>query len=256
MKCRVACIITVGSEITRGLVQDTNSHWLASRLSSLGVTVKRIISVPDDKSEIAWALKSCLEISDIILVTGGLGFTADDITLEASAEALGVKLILSSEALEMIKSRVRGEVTYHVKAAYIPEGSKPLYNRTGISPGVHLVLNTKHIFFLPGVPIEMKTIFEDHVEPLLASTTYFSRTLLVRTKHSTEAEVYRLLEPLKYKYTWAYFKTHAKTPVEVVVVVQASSLVELEERIRSLISDLEKALLIESIEYLETHISD
>jgi len=246
---RVACIITVGSEITRGLIQDTNSNWLASRLNSLGVTVKRIISVPDDKSEIAWALKSCLEVSDIIVVTGGLGFTADDITLEAAAEALGVKLVFSSEALEMIKSRVRGEVTYQVKAAYIPEGSKPLYNRTGVSPGVHLVLSSKHIFFLPGVPSEMRTIFEDHVKPLLASTTYYSRTLLVRTRYSTETEVYRLLEPLKYKYTWVYFKTHAKTPVEVVVVIQANSLIELEERTRSLISDLEKTILIESLEY-------
>jgi molybdenum cofactor synthesis domain-containing protein len=246
---RIACIITVGSEITRGLIQDTNSHWLASRLSSLGITVKRIISVPDDKSEIAWALKSCLEVSDIILVTGGLGFTADDITLEAAAEALGVKLVFSSEALEMIKSRVKGEVTYQVKAAYIPEGSRPLYNRVGVSPGVHLTLSAKHIFFLPGVPGEMQTIFEDHVKPLLTSTTYFSRTLLVRTKHSTEAEVYKLLEPLKYKYTWAYFKTHAKTPVEVVVVIQANSLIELEERTRKLINDLEKIILIESLEY-------
>lgn len=243
-----ACIVTVGTEITRGLIQDTNSPWLASRLSSYGVVVRRIISVPDERGEIAWAVKSCLEVADIVVVSGGMGFTRDDVTVEAVAEALGLKLVFSSEAFEMIRSRVGGEVTYQVKAAYIPEGSRPLYNRVGVSPGVHIVLGSKHIFLLPGVPGEMRALFEDHVAPLLLSTRKYTRIITVKTGHSVESEVDRLIEPLRAKYTWAYFKTHAKTPVELVVVIEASSPGELEERSRELVEELSKRLRVESLE--------
>lgn len=248
MNFKSACIVTVGSEITRGLVQDTNSNWIANKLTSHGVLVKRIITVPDEKEEIKWALRSCLETAELVVTTGGLGFTHDDITVEAVADALGLKLVLSIEALNMIKSRVKGEVTYQVKAAYIPEGSRPLYNRVGISPGVHIVVGSKFIFLLPGVPGEMKAIFEDYVEPLVLQSGVYSKTIIVKTRHTYESQVDRLLEPLRSKYTWAYFKTHAKTPVEITVIVRANSLLELEERVNALIVDLQRTLEVQGVE--------
>jgi len=246
------CIVVIGSEITKGIIQDTNSHWIANRVTNMGLEVKRIIAVPDEAPEIAWALKNCLESTSIVFTTGGLGFTSDDITLKAIAETLGLKLVLSIEALEMIKNRLSREPSYQVKAAYLPEGAKPLYNRVGISPGVYLVYHSKHLFVLPGVPSEMKAIFEDHVVPVLSNLVKsYSKRIIIKTRHASEAEVDNRVRDIREKYPWAYIKTHAKNPVEVSILVLAESPRELEERIHLLIEKLRENLEVSSIEYVE-----
>lgn len=244
-----ASIVVVGSEILRGVVQDTNSYWLAKRLTELGVNVVRIIAVPDGYEDIEWALKASLSVAEVVIVTGGLGFTEDDITLEAASRALGLKLVLNEDALEMIKRRVRGEVSYQVKAAYIPEGAVPLYNEVGVSPGVLLEYGGKYVVFLPGVPREMMAIFESSVVPLVLRVRgkAYTRRIEVETEHAVETEVDKLMTPLRKKYRDVYFKTHAVKPVKLTVLVSAETPDQLEEITKSLLEDLRFTLRVKAV---------
>ncbi|MCS7127747.1 MAG: competence/damage-inducible protein A [Desulfurococcaceae archaeon] len=245
-----ASIIVIGTELTKGLIQDVNAYQLAKELTYIGVKVSRIIIVPDDKEEIEWALKKCLELSDVVITTGGLGFTEDDVTIEAAASTLGLSLKLNTEALEMIKSRIGGEVKWEVKAAYLPIGSKPLYNRAGISPGVYVKVNDKHLFLLPGVPIEVAAIFQDHVKPFLEAMLRQSvsrATIVVETMHEVEAEVDEKIRQVKAKYPLAYFKTHAVKPVKLVITVAANRK-DVERLVNEILNDLKLAINIGSIE--------
>ncbi len=240
------CIIAIGSEITRGIIQDTNSHWLARRLTSIGVDVRRIIVVPDDMSEITWALRACIEACNIVITTGGLGFTSDDITIPVIAESLGLKRVYSPVVYEMVKNRLVGRIPEHLEVVYPPEGAEPLPNTVGVSPGFHLVYNGRHLFILPGVPAEMENIFEGEVMPRLARLTGTSvTTLKVITKHEVEAEVDKLLEPLRVKYKWAYIKTHARKPVEITIQVYGANREDIDEKVNTLLRELSKILEIE-----------
>lgn len=248
MRERRAAVIVIGSEILKGLVHDTNSYWLAKRLTEMGFNVTRILVVPDEYGAIAWALKSALEAGDVVIVTGGLGFTEDDITLSAAARALGLKLTLSHEAIEMLKKRVGEKVHYYIKAANIPEGGKPLYNSVGISPGVHLKVNDKDLFFLPGIPAEMTRVFEEQVEPMLKGKVEgFVAKIAITTDHVKESEVDFLIAQLREKYSDAYFKTHATTPVVLSVVVVTSSQDELQAKLNSILEDLRRVLRVRDI---------
>lgn len=244
-----ASIIVIGTELTKGLVQDVNAHQIAKELTYIGVEVNRIIIVPDDRREIEWALKKCLELSDVVITTGGLGFTEDDVTIEAAASTLGLPLKLNTEVLEMIKSKIGREVKWEVKAAYLPMGSKPLYNRAGISPGAYVKVDDKHLFLLPGVPVEAMTIFQDHVKPFLEALLrqHVSRaTIVIETMHEVEAEVDEKIRQVKAKHPLAYFKTHAVKPVKLIVTITADKKY-LERLINEILSDLKLAIDIKDV---------
>ncbi len=242
----MASIIAIGTELTKGLVQDVNAYQLAKELTSIGVEVARIIIVPDDKREIEWALKECLELSNVVIATGGLGFTEDDVTIEAVASTLGLPIRLDAEALEMIKSRVSGEVKWEAKAAYLPAGSRPLYNRAGISPGIYVGIDGKHLFLLPGVPVEAMAIFQDHVKPFLKSMLgqcIGRATVVVETTHEVEAEVDERIRQVKLKHPSAYFKTQASKPVKLIVSVVTDKN-DLESLVNEVLNDLKLAINI------------
>ncbi len=244
-----ASIIAIGTELTKGLVQDVNTYQLAKELACIGVEVGRIIIVPDDRREIEWALKKCLELSNVVITTGGLGFTEDDVTIEAVASTLGLPLRLNNEALEMIKSRTSGEVKWEVKAAYLPMGSRPLYNRAGISPGAYVKTDGKHLFLLPGVPVEAMAIFQDHVKPFLEALLRqrVSRaTIVVETMHEVEAEVDEKIRQIKSKHPSAYFKTHAFKPVKLIVNVTADKK-DLERLVNEILNDLKLVINIRDV---------
>jgi len=246
-----ASIVVVGTEILRGLVQEVNSHWLVKKLAEIGLDVARVVIVPDDYGAIAWALESSIEVSDVVLVTGGLGFTEDDITLDAAARALNLKLVLNAEAVELLKKRVGERFQGYIKAAYIPEGGRPLYNSVGISPGVHLSIDggNKDIFFLPGVPVEMVRMFEEHVEPILRNKyARYTARISVVTEHSKESDVDSLIADIKKKYREAYFKTHASVPVAVSILVPAHSQSELKQKVESIVNELKRLVKVRSIE--------
>lgn len=161
-------ILTLGRELLIGKTINTNGSWLAQRLTSIGVEVKRICVVGDTNREISRALEESLgRIPSIIITTGGLGSTYDDLTLEGVASALYLPLELNKRALEQVRRRYLSlglEMTpSRCKMAMMPEGATPMANGLGSAPGMYMEYGDIMLFCLPGVPREMMEMFDSQV---------------------------------------------------------------------------------------------
>lgn len=175
-------IISIGNELLLGDVLDTNSHWLCRQLTGLGARVQRVTMVRDDPAAIGEVVLGALaRAPDLLLTCGGLGPTADDLTLSAIAAALHRPLILHPEAEAMVRATytslaARGLVQEATltearrKMAYLPQGAEPLHNPIGAAPGVLLQWGSTTLICLPGVPEEMKGIFTTSLTPLLGKS--------------------------------------------------------------------------------------
>jgi nicotinamide-nucleotide amidase len=174
-------VLIVGNEILDGVVLDTNSQWIINRLKPLGFQVHEAITIRDDTDAIGAALNRLIDDGcGIIFSTGGLGPTHDDMTLQGIANGLGLPLELDQASLGIVTRQYKmlhqqgiiesDEMTdSRRKMAILPKGSKPLDNRVGGAPGVLLEARGSTIICLPGVPIELKWIFDDQVAPILKS---------------------------------------------------------------------------------------
>ena len=202
-------IITVGDEILRGDILNGNAKWLARRLTALGVTVRRITSVGDDIEEIKSALREALRRNNsYIFITGGLGPTRDDMTMEAVAKALSRKLVLSEEGLRWVREKYkrakeRGLIEdesmtpSRLKMAMIPEGATPIYNPLGAATSAKLEVGGTKIFVLPGVPAEMVAIFES-IEPEIKGVRAYHKRLKVHTRD--ESGIAHIIDEVYEKY--------------------------------------------------------
>lgn len=212
-----AWILTIGNEILIGRVVNTNATWLGRKLTYLGYSVYRGIVVPDEINEIAWAFRTALTTDvKVIVSTGGLGPTFDDKTAEGLAAALEVELELNKAALNMIKRKYASkglELTEaRVKMAKLPKGASPLPNPVGTAPGIHVEAYGKHIFALPGVPKEMRAIFEAYIEPLLKKIgppIHFAETVIKAVGIPESAAAPLINEAMKYGRS-VYIKSHPK----------------------------------------------
>jgi molybdenum cofactor synthesis domain-containing protein len=166
-----AYLVSVGNELLIGRVVNTNAAWLGRRLTDLGYRVEACLVVADSLDLIAWAFATAVERgARVVVSTGGLGPTFDDMTVEGLARAMGVELVLDEQALEMVREKYRGELTEsRVKMAKLPKGARPIPNPVGTAPGVEVEWRGALIFLLPGVPAEMEAMFESYVEPKLRS---------------------------------------------------------------------------------------
>ena len=157
-------VITIGDEIVEGAKLDTNSAYLASQLGTIGIDVATITSIGDEAGLIASALSDASGDYDLILVTGGLGPTHDDVTREALAGALGTKLVLNEGILAAIEERfrLRGlKAPADIRAlAMVPDGARAIGNPAGTAPGLAATLGKARIYVLPGVPGEVRAIYE------------------------------------------------------------------------------------------------
>ncbi len=166
-------IITIGDEILIGQTIDTNSAWMANKLNLIGADIIRISSISDKKDEIIKALDSAKERADIVLITGGLGPTNDDITKETLAEYFGAKLVINKEVLSNIEHFVfkrKAEMNErNAKQAEVPDNCTVLMNNIGTAPGMLFKEKDKIIISMPGVPFEMKELMTNHVIPLIKS---------------------------------------------------------------------------------------
>lgn len=164
-------IIAIGDEILIGQVVDTNSSWIAGELNQLGIEVSNIIVVSDNKKDIKESVLNAMKRSDIIIITGGLGPTNDDITKHTLAEIFNTKLVLNKSVLDNIKTLfLNRDIPLNKQnrgQAYIPENCKILNNFKGTAPGMWFSIDQKNIFSLPGVPFEMKGLMENEVIPRL-----------------------------------------------------------------------------------------
>ena len=177
-------ILTIGTEMLLGDLVDTNTAWLSSRLAALGVPVYRHTTVGDNRQRIIAALLEAATRSDLIITTGGLGPTSDDLTNECLGLAAARKMVEYPEARrhvdEMFKRFGRKPTPSNYKQALFPEGSKLVPNPLGTAMGALLELDGALVATFPGVPGEMKRMFEETLEPLIkerSDGSIVSRTL-------------------------------------------------------------------------------
>jgi len=217
-------IICVGNELLIGKTLNTNAQWLAKRVTSFGLNVRRIITVGDNVGEISSALRETIRRnSSFVITTGGLGPTFDDMTLEGVAKALERRIEVNDQALRMVEEKYRKyveegrmervELTPHrVKMAKLPEGAEPLLNPVGTAPGVIIKRNETTVIALPGVPPEMKAIFEESVVPLLkqaaGNATFFETSIDVTG--CMESEIAPLIDRIMHDNPYVYIKSHPK----------------------------------------------
>ncbi|WP_296381945.1 competence/damage-inducible protein A [Winogradskyella sp.] len=180
-------IITIGDEILIGQVVDTNSAFLGKELNKVGVSIYQITSIQDDKEHILKALKEAEENADIIIVTGGLGPTKDDITKQTICEYFNDTLVENEDVLAHVKDLFTKYIKQpfsdlNNQQALVPSKAKVLMNRFGTAPGMWLEKKGKVFVSLPGVPFEMKALITDTVIPALRDQFKFPyikhRTLL------------------------------------------------------------------------------
>lgn len=166
-----AAIITIGDELLIGQTIDTNSAWIARRLNEQGIEVIHRVAVGDNREHILTALDEELERVDLLLITGGLGPTADDITKPLLKEYFGAEMIVDERVLAHLKNifakRNRPILERNMKQAEVPNTCTVLFNRMGTAPGMWFEKNGKVIISLPGVPFEMVSIMEHEVLPRL-----------------------------------------------------------------------------------------
>lgn len=162
-------LLSIGTELTRGEIVNTNASWLAAELTAAGFTVSASDTVPDELDRIVAVIQRLASAHRLVIATGGLGPTTDDLTAAAAARAAGVDLVRDESTLLAIRRRVesRGRTLNpgHEKQADVPAGSEILPNSAGTAPGFAIHLGDTTAFFLPGVPREMKNMFTEHVLP-------------------------------------------------------------------------------------------
>ncbi|HLJ11792.1 MAG TPA: CinA family nicotinamide mononucleotide deamidase-related protein [Planctomycetaceae bacterium] len=179
-------ILSIGTELTTGAKLDTNSQWLSLELLAVGIPVHFHVTVADDLEANLSALRTAVDRSEIVLVTGGLGPTLDDLTRDVLAKLLGAQLVLHEPSLEIIRAmfarRNREMPERNIVQAMFPSGAEPIPNRRGTAPGIYVEIpragrSPCKLAAMPGVPSEMKVMFQDDVLPRIKSANAGGRVI-------------------------------------------------------------------------------
>lgn len=177
-------ILTIGTELLLGEIVDTNTQFLARRLRDAGIDLYWTSTVGDNEARIAEAVKHALRRSQILLCTGGLGPTVDDVTREGIARALGVELVFHSELWQQLQERFarygRTPTENNKRQAYLPKGAVALNNAVGSAPGFVIEHENRLIFTMPGVPSEMASILENEIIPRIEER--FGKGAVIRAR--------------------------------------------------------------------------
>lgn len=195
-------IIAVGSELLTSTKVDTNSLWLTDQMNALGVEVRRKVVVGDDRALLAEAVRSGLHRAGIVILTGGLGPTEDDVTRDAVAEALGRKLVFREDLLAALSERFarlnRRMADNNRRQTFIVEGAEPLPNGRGTAPGQWIEAGAKAVMLLPGPPHELKAMFTGECVPRLAARlpVRVIRTRFYRVAGMGESDLDQLISPV------------------------------------------------------------
>ena len=178
-------IISIGTELLLGQIVNTNAAYLAQKLASLGVDLYYQSTVGDNPQRLSETIRRALGRSDIVIMSGGLGPTVDDITAATLARTLGQPLVLNKSALNDLKSffkfrKIKIQAG-NQRQAYIPQGSRPVKNRMGTAPGIITEIKNKSIICLPGPPRELCPMFEESVAPYIVKRSGMSEVFVTRT---------------------------------------------------------------------------
>jgi nicotinamide-nucleotide amidase len=169
-----AAILSTGDELTTGKVIDTNSAFIADRLFSMGIKVAAVLKVGDDREALLWAMREAADLGEIIIGTGGLGPTEDDLTSEVVAEFLGCLLVQNEEIAAALRKRFEARripwTANNLKQALFPQGAEILPNPVGTAPGFRVSFGeNKTLSWLSGVPQEMTAMFDQTVMPWIVA---------------------------------------------------------------------------------------
>ena len=196
-------LLTVGSELTSGATLNTNAAYLARRLAERGIPCRRQVTVGDERASLTAALREALSRADLLLITGGLGPTFDDVTMETIADVTGRPLVASAAVAATIRLfYTRSHRTLQraaLRQAYLPEGGLALPNPLGTAPGLWLALADQLVIALPGVPSEMRAIMERSVLPRLKRRggRLAIESLTLRTAGVVELSIEAILRRLR-----------------------------------------------------------
>jgi nicotinamide-nucleotide amidase len=242
-------LLAVGSELLGALRSDTNTLWLTEKLLEVGVEVVARITVADDAALLESAFRNALGRADLVVATGGLGPTEDDLTREAAARALGRGIHRDQEILEALKVRfaryLREMARINEKQADVIDGAVALPNARGTAPGQRIEQEGKLLFLLPGPPGEMQPMFMEQVLPIVRERAGGAvlRTRVLRIAAMAESDVDQAAAPV-YK-TFTNPRTTilgAAGQVELHLTAQGRSDAEAEERIEALAVGIRQAL--------------
>jgi len=234
-------LITIGDELLNGTTLNTNARWLCNRLVRIGIPVARIVTVGDVRADIVTALKHAVSRNEVVITTGGLGPTHDDVTKTAVAEFLGVPMVENTEVkehiLELFRSRNVPMPEVNLEQAQVPAGVQLIPNPIGTAPGFQFEKNRAICFVLPGVPAEMRAMMDAAVVPFL-QTRFRDKLGVVlaediRTTGIFESRLFEKLEPISQIERWAHlaFLPH-RSGVDLRLSVQAKSESEGRERLK------------------------
>ena len=186
-------IVTIGNELLAGDVVNTNGSWLARRLEAIGVPVRLIAVLPDEIEVVASFLRAYATEADVVIVTGGLGGTPDDVTREAVAAAFGVAQVEFPDVAAALRARFRRDPDYVTPWARLPEGSRPLDNPLGGAPGFAI----ENVYVLPGLPSEMEAMYEAIEQDVAGRLPAAPIRSWRRTYATTESRIVDVLRELE-----------------------------------------------------------
>lgn len=244
-----AAILIIGNEILIGRVLDTNSQKLARLLTLSGYNVIEIRKVRDDIEDIAKALRELMFDVNVIVTTGGLGPTYDDITAEALAYAIGSPLCIKEGALDLVKNKLE-EMGLKLdenrkKMAIMPCIAVPIPNPVGVAPGIAVFMPRVKIFSLPGVPREMEVMFEKYILPILEKDSLYVRAEECDVLEGIrEADIAPIIKQYAKEHPDSYIKTHpgvkddGSSFVKICVMTSAPDKEEAAKKAHSLLKSL------------------
>jgi len=195
-------VLTIGNELLNGDLADSNTQRFGTLLRDLGLPVRRAQTVPDTLAVIVEALQTAIARADVVLVSGGLGPTEDDLTFEAAALAAGVPLVEHAGTMARLEERFKSRgfplTPNNLRQAQVPQGADVFDNPVGTAPHVQLQVGRSRLFFFPGVPIELQRLADDILRPWLVANAparvYKSRVF--KTFGRTESQVATFLDGL------------------------------------------------------------
>jgi len=235
-------LIMIGNELISGEIADANAFFMANALTEKGIQVTLVSLVGDQEDRIGQVIARARDHADVVIVSGGLGPTTDDLTTTAAAKAFGDSLILHKDILEQIRTRFAKRSMEmprsNEKQAVFPSTAEIIPNPVGTAPGFFLRSSGKMFFFLPGVPRELRHLFRESVLPRLekerkGNLHYRARTLKVfGLTESAIADRLREVQPENFSATLAYLPRYPENHVK--VMVKGFNLEEVERKLREL----------------------
>ena len=241
-------LFSVGTELVLGQIQDTNAHWIAQQILQNGGELRRVTMLRDDFDEMTEAINSAIQRETaLILTTGGLGPTPDDMTVSVISSLIGTKPIVSKETVaeykkrrEMSEDDILSDAL--TKMATIPESAKVYQNPAGWAPGISVEYKQSTIMMMPGPPSEMKAVFDTHIQPLIIER-YRDEISTARVYVSMfEAEVSPLMQKVMERFPNVYLKAYVSlrntegNSMPIDFVSTSSESIETEEQLKSSIN--------------------